>query len=53
MKLSVAKDARIKICGTCVAARGIKDAQIIKGAELSTMSELAKWIADSDKVMTF
>lgn len=53
MKLSVAKGARIKICGTCAAARGIKDAQFVKGAELSTMAELAEWIADSDKVMTF
>jgi len=53
LKLSVAKGAQIKICGTCAAARGIKDAEFVKGAELSTMKELAEWIATSDKVMTF
>lgn len=53
LKLSVSKGAKIKICGTCAAARGIKDAEFVKGAELSTMKELAEWIATSDKVMTF
>lgn len=53
LKLSVAKGAQIKICGTCAAARGVKDAEFVKGAELSTMKELAEWIATSDKVMTF
>lgn len=53
LKLAVAKGAKIRICGTCAAARGIKKAQFVKGAELSTMAELAEWIADSDKVMTF
>jgi len=53
LKLSGSKGAKIKICGTCAAARGIKDAEFVKGAELSTMKELAEWITTSDKVMTF
>ncbi len=53
LKLSVAKGAKVKICGTCAKARGIADNTFIKGAELSTMAELAEWIADSDQVMTF
>lgn len=53
LKLSVVKGARIKICGTCAAARGIKDAEFVKGAELGTMKELADWIAESDNVLTF
>lgn len=53
LKLSVAKGAKVKICGTCAAARGIKDAEFVKGSELSTMKELAEWIATSDQVMTF
>ncbi|MEX1269281.1 MAG: DsrE family protein [Balneolaceae bacterium] len=52
MKLSVAKGAKIRIC-SCAAARGIKDAAFVRGAELSTMKELAEWIATSDKVLTF
>lgn len=53
LKLSLAKGAKVKICGTCAAARGIKNAEFIKGAELSTMKELGEWIATSDQVMTF
>ncbi len=53
LKLSLAKGAQIKICGTCATARGIKDAEFVKGADLGTMKELAEWIAISDKVMTF
>lgn len=53
MKMSIPKGAKMKICGTCAEARGIKDAELVKGAELSTMAELAEWIAESDKVLTF
>ncbi|MEX0685475.1 MAG: DsrE family protein [Balneolales bacterium] len=53
LKLAVAKGVAIKICGTCAGARGIKNANFIKGAELGTMAELAKWVAESDKVLTF
>lgn len=53
LKLSVAKGAKVKICGTCAAARGIKSAKFVTGAELGTMEELAEWIAESDKTLTF
>jgi len=44
---------KVKICGTCAEARGIKDLKLIEGTELSNMSELGQWIIDSDKVLTF
>ncbi|MGM0546547.1 MAG: DsrE/DsrF/TusD sulfur relay family protein [Bacteroidota bacterium] len=53
LKLSVAKGAKVKICGTCAAARGIKDAELVKGAEIGSMPELSKWISESEKVLTF
>ena len=53
LKLSLSKGAQVKICGTCAGARGIKDAEFVKGAELSNMVELAEWVTDSDKVLTF
>lgn len=53
LKLSVAKGAEIKICGTCASARGIKDAEYVKGAAIGSMAELSEWIAESDKVLTF
>lgn len=47
------KGGKVKICGSCAEARGIKDLKLIEGAELSTMKELVHWTLDSDKTMTF
>ncbi len=53
LKFSIAKGAAVKICGSCADARGLKNAQLIEKTELSTMAELADWVVDSDKVLTF
>lgn len=52
MKLSITKGTQIKICGTCAAARRIKNTEFVKESDLSTRAELAEWISDSDNVMT-
>jgi uncharacterized protein involved in oxidation of intracellular sulfur len=54
MLLSVlAKGSEVKICGSCAESRGLKNAPLIEGTEISTMAELAAWVTDSDKVLTF
>ena len=53
LKYSIVKGAKVKICGSCADARGLKDMQLVKGAELSTMAELTNWVVDSDKIITF
>ena len=53
MKLSLIKGAKVKICGSCAEARGLKNVQLIDGAEMSTMAELTNWVVDSDKVLVF
>ena len=53
MKFSLSKGARVKICGSCAEARGLKNIPLIEGTELSTMAELTNWVVDSDKVITF
>lgn len=53
LKSVIRKDGKIKICGTCADARGIKGLQLIEGAEMSTLSELTQWIVEADKVLTF
>ncbi|MBW6502245.1 MAG: DsrE family protein [Bacteroidales bacterium] len=52
-KAVLAKGGKVKICGSCAEARGLKSAQLIEGTEISTMAELANWVVDSDKVITF
>jgi len=53
LKSVIARGGRVKICGSCAEARGLKSARLIEGAEISNMSELSEWVVDSDKTMTF
>ncbi|OFX82830.1 MAG: hypothetical protein A2W99_14305 [Bacteroidetes bacterium GWF2_33_16] len=47
------KKGQIKICTSCAEARGIDKLELISGASLSTMKELAQLTLESDKVITF
>lgn len=49
----VNKGAQIKACGTCADARGLRELKLIEGVEISTMSQLAQWVVEADKVLTF
>ena len=54
LKDLIAKGVTVKVCGTCMARCGIhKNQPYFAGAEKSTMPELAEWVADSDKGLTF
>ncbi len=53
IKAVVQKGGKIKACGTCADARGIKSLQLIEGIEISNMAELANWTVEADKVFTF
>lgn len=47
------KNGKIKICTSCVEARGFKEMQFVQGAELSTMKELTQLTMESDRVVVF
>lgn len=53
LKAVISKQGEVKACGTCVEARGLDKAPLIEGIEVSTMSQLAQWVIDSEKVLTF
>jgi uncharacterized protein involved in oxidation of intracellular sulfur len=53
LKAVTNKNGHIKICTSCVEARGLKDIQFVNGAELSTMKELTQLTMESDRVVTF
>lgn len=53
LKLSLNKGAKLKICGSCADARGLKNIPLVEGAEISTLADLTEWVVDSDKVLTF
>ena len=54
LKDLIAKSVPVKVCGVCMVRCGIyKDHPYFDGAEKATMPELAEWVIDSDKVLTF
>ncbi len=53
LKAVLLKGGKVKICGSCAEARGLKNLPLVEGTEISTMAELTNWVVDSDKVITF
>lgn len=49
----VNKGGLVKACGTCADARGLRELSLVDGVELSTMAQLAQWVVEADKVLTF
>jgi uncharacterized protein involved in oxidation of intracellular sulfur len=48
------KGVSVKVCGTCLVRCGIhKQKPLIGGAIEAKMPELAQWIAESDRVISF
>ncbi len=45
--------ASIGVCGSCMDARGITDADLAEGTHRSSMEELTSWTLEADKVITF
>jgi uncharacterized protein involved in oxidation of intracellular sulfur len=53
LKFILLNHGEVKLCGTCLDARGLKDITLLEGTERSTMSEFTNWVLDSDKVISF
>jgi uncharacterized protein involved in oxidation of intracellular sulfur len=44
---------QLACCGTCLDARGLTKDHLIDEATRSSMDELAAWVVESEKVLTF
>ena len=53
LKAVLLKNGKVKLCGSCSDARGLKELKLIKGAELSTMKELTQLTMECDRMITF
>ena len=49
----VLRHGQVALCGTCMDARGMTEAEIVPGAKRSTLAELADWTAAADKVLVY
>jgi uncharacterized protein involved in oxidation of intracellular sulfur len=47
------KGGSVKVCGTCMDARGLAESDLIEGATRSTMDELTALTMVADKVLVF
>lgn len=43
----------VACCGTCMDARGLDEAQLVEGAQRSTLEELTAWTLWSEKTLVF
>ena len=53
LKRVLAGKGQVLLCGTCMDARGIAEAELMEGARRSTMDELAAATIAADKVLVF
>jgi uncharacterized protein involved in oxidation of intracellular sulfur len=53
LKRVLAGKGRVLLCGTCMDARGLGEAEIMEGTRRSTMDELAVETHAADKVLVF
>jgi len=49
----VRNKAEVGVCGTCMNARAIKNAELVEGTRRSALAELTSWTQWADKVIVF
>jgi uncharacterized protein involved in oxidation of intracellular sulfur len=49
----IQKGGEVRICTTCLQARGLFDAELIDGTEFGTLKHLSDWMINDDKVIVF
>lgn len=49
----VLRQGEVALCGTCMDARGMGEAEMVEGAKRSTLAQLAEWTIEADKVLVF
>jgi uncharacterized protein involved in oxidation of intracellular sulfur len=53
LKSVLSSNGKVLLCGTCMDARGISEAELMQGARRSSMDELANTTAEADKILIF
>ena len=53
LKGILAKGGAVLLCGTCMDARGLRDADVVEGSRRSTLDELTQLTAATEKVLVF
>jgi uncharacterized protein involved in oxidation of intracellular sulfur len=49
----VQRGAKVGVCGSCMEARGITEAELIEGTHKSSLDEWTRWTIEADKALVF
>jgi uncharacterized protein involved in oxidation of intracellular sulfur len=53
MVKAVLREGEVLLCGTCMDARGLADAELVEGARRSTLEELGERTLEAERVLVF
>jgi uncharacterized protein involved in oxidation of intracellular sulfur len=53
LRVALQHGAAVGVCGSCMDARGLSDAELVEGTRRSSMDELADWTLGADRVIVF
>jgi uncharacterized protein involved in oxidation of intracellular sulfur len=49
----ISSGAEVRVCVTCVDARGLRTEELVDGVAIGKMLDLAHWVEEASKVLTF
>lgn len=49
----IVRKGEVALCGTCMDARGMSEAELLEGTKRSTLAQLADWTVAADKVLVY
>jgi uncharacterized protein involved in oxidation of intracellular sulfur len=49
----IASGAEVRVCVTCIESRGLRIEELIDGVVVGKMLDLAHWVEEASKVLTF
>lgn len=49
----ISSGAEVRVCVTCIDARGLRPEELVDGVEVGKMLDLAHWVEEGSKVLTF
>ncbi len=47
------RGVKVGVCGTCMEARGITEAELVEGTHKSSLEEWTTWTVEADKALIF
>jgi tRNA 2-thiouridine synthesizing protein D len=53
IRSAIEMGADVRICGICAKQRQLQPEDLVEGARIGSMQDLVRWVAESDRVVTF